>query len=274
MRRASRPLPLRHALALGLLQGPTELLPVSSSAHTTLVPWLAGWPYAELDDELRKAFEVALHAGAGMALALAMREELLADAAGADARRVTLLALALAPPALAGLIFHGQIERLMGRPRSIAAGLLLGAAGMALADRRAGVQRERECREAGPLDGLALGLAQAAALVPGISRSGATLSAARSRGFAREPAHRLAWAVALPVFAGASLLQGARLLRAGVPARLRAALLTGAAGAFCSTLASVTVVRRRRLAAWGLAPFAIYRSLLAVGVLARSVARG
>ena len=70
--------PLRHAVALGLLQGPTELLPVSSSAHTTLIPWLAGWPYAELDAELRKSFEVALHAGAGLALAIDLRAELLA----------------------------------------------------------------------------------------------------------------------------------------------------------------------------------------------------
>jgi undecaprenyl-diphosphatase len=64
MRQAEGALALEHAVALGLLHGPAELLPVSSSAHTTLIPWLVGWPYAQLDDELRKAFEVALHAGA------------------------------------------------------------------------------------------------------------------------------------------------------------------------------------------------------------------
>ena len=74
-------------LALGLLQGPTELLPVSSSAHTALLPWLAGWPYAALDGERRKAFEVALHAGAGLALALDMRGELARAAGELDARR-------------------------------------------------------------------------------------------------------------------------------------------------------------------------------------------
>ena len=68
---------IREAVALGALQGPTELLPVSSSAHTTLIPWLAGWSYAELDPELRKSFEVALHAGAGAALAIDMRAELI-----------------------------------------------------------------------------------------------------------------------------------------------------------------------------------------------------
>src|SRR5204863_4758752 len=72
---AADALPLRHALALGLLHGPAELLPVSSSGHVTLVPWLAGWPYAELDGELRKAFEVALHAGTAAALLVALRDE-------------------------------------------------------------------------------------------------------------------------------------------------------------------------------------------------------
>src|ERR1035441_10867270 len=79
MRPADSALPLRHAVALGLLQGPAELLPVSSSAHTTLVPWLAGWPYAALDGESRKSFEVALHAGASLALAIEMRAELAAQ---------------------------------------------------------------------------------------------------------------------------------------------------------------------------------------------------
>ena len=69
-------LPLRHAVALGLLHGPAELLPVSSSAHITLVPWLLGWPYAELDPELRKAFEVVLHAGTAAALLIALRHEI------------------------------------------------------------------------------------------------------------------------------------------------------------------------------------------------------
>ena len=78
MRRARTRLPLRHAVALGLMQGPTELLPISSSGHTALIPWLAGWSsYTELDPALRKSFEVALHAGAGAALAIDMRTELI-----------------------------------------------------------------------------------------------------------------------------------------------------------------------------------------------------
>src|SRR5271166_1895862 len=86
MWRDSSPPALRHAVVLGLLQGPTELLPISSSAHTTVIPWLAGWSYADLDGELRKSFEVALHAGAGLALAIHMRRELLRDATQLDRR--------------------------------------------------------------------------------------------------------------------------------------------------------------------------------------------
>jgi len=87
MRRAR----LRHAVVLGLLQGPTELLPVSSSAHTTLIPRLAGWSHAELDPELRKSFEVALHAGAGAALAIDMRTELIGAARTLDKRRAAMI---------------------------------------------------------------------------------------------------------------------------------------------------------------------------------------
>src|SRR4051794_24906850 len=96
-------LPARHAIALGLLHGPAELLPISSSGHVTLVPWLLGWPYPDLEPELRKAFEVALHAGTAAALLVALRGEVAEAATGFDRRRLTLVALSFAPPAIAGL---------------------------------------------------------------------------------------------------------------------------------------------------------------------------
>ncbi|MCW3010240.1 MAG: Bacitracin resistance protein BacA, partial [Solirubrobacterales bacterium] len=128
-------LPLRHALALGLLHGPAELLPVSSSGHITLVPWLAGWPYEELDPELRKAFEVALHAGTAAALLIALRGEVGEAARGLDRRRVVLVVGSFVPPAILGFTLERPIEQRMGTPRSIAVGLLLGSAAMAAADR-------------------------------------------------------------------------------------------------------------------------------------------
>jgi undecaprenyl-diphosphatase len=264
---AARPrarLSLAHAVALGLAQGPTELLPVSSSAHTTLIPLLLDWPYGELDGEQRKSFEVALHAGAGIALAIDMRAELLAAARALDARRVVTIALSLLPAAIAGLVLGPSIERRLGGPRSIAAGLTAGSVAMALADARSAADGRHE-DDARALDGLALGVAQAVALAPGISRYGATLAAARSRGFTRGSAQTLSWHAALPVMLGASALQGARLAQRGLPAGSAAPLLAGGGSAFASTLLSAHVLRRR---AQALLPYSLYRVLVAALVLA------
>jgi undecaprenyl-diphosphatase len=269
MRRAERAFPLRHAVALGLLQGPTELLPVSSSGHTTLIPWLAGWSYAELDGERRKTFELVLHAGAGLALAIDMRAELLRATATATrgGRGAAALALSLAPPALAGSVLRGPIERRLGGPRSIAAGLAAGAVAMAVADCAAPARRTSS--QAGALDGLALGIAQALALIPGVSRSGATLAAARARGFARADARELSWLVALPVILGASAQQAIRLAREGVPRGSGAELALGGAAAFLSTLAAARALRRGGYGGRALLPYSLYRCLLAALVVAR-----
>ena len=261
-------LPLGHALALGLLQGPTELLPVSSSAHMSLFPLIAGWPYAELDPQLRKAFEVSVHAGAGLALAVELRDELVGGVLHLDRNRASVIALSLAPAAFAGLTLHRVIERRLGGPGSIAAGLAAGSLAMAFAElRRApGTRRSADAR---PLDGLALGLAQAAALMPGVSRSGATLTAARVRGFSRGEALALSWHAALPVILGASLLTGARLARDGLPRHEGAALATGAVAAFLSTSACAGRLRggESRRSLLGLC---LYRCLLALTVVRRS----
>jgi undecaprenyl-diphosphatase len=256
---AERALPLRRAVALGLLQGPTELLPVSSSGHTTLLPWLAGWEYAELDGELRKSFELSLHAGATLALLAADRGRLLRRVLAGGPRAICALALSLAPAALAGLVLRGPIERRLGGPGSIALGLAGGGLAMAAADRSAG---ERRCADARPGDGLALGVAQALALMPGVSRSGATLTAARARGFGREASHSLSWAAALPVLAGASAIELARLARSGAPGGSGAALAAGAGAAFASTLAGGRLLGGGCVARGPLAPYSAYRLVL------------
>jgi undecaprenyl-diphosphatase len=269
MRRGEPGLALRHAVALGLAQGPTELLPVSSSGHTTLIPFLAGWPYAELDDEVRKSFEVALHAGAGLALAIDMRRELIDATRGLDRRRVGVIASSLAPPAVVGYTLRPFIERRLGGPRSIAVALAGGAIAMALADRGSG-DSDRSQLDACPRDGLALGLAQAVALIPGVSRNGATLAAARARGFGRRDAQTLSWHAALPVMLGAGVVEAARAARRSSTRRTRAALLVGGASAFLSTLASARLLRRRDLAGRALLPYALYRLLLAGVVFGRA----
>jgi undecaprenyl-diphosphatase len=268
MHRAERGLSLRQAIALGLLQGPAELLPVSSSGHTTLVPWLAGWSYAELDPRLRKSFEVALHAGTGLALAIELRSELVEPALRARAARMRLIVPALVPPALAGYALRGLIEHRLAGPRAIAAGLLGGAVAMALAD--AGeAAGSRALRDAGALDGLLLGLAQACALAPGVSRNGATLAAARARGFGRAEAQSLSWRVGLPVILAASGAEGWTLARAGAPPGARRALALGAGAAFLSTLISARVLRGGRRAGRSLLPYSLYRCGLAAIVARR-----
>ncbi len=322
-----RALPLRHAVVLGLLHGPTELLPISSSAHTTLVPWLAGWPYDQLDPRLRKSFEVALHAGTAAALLLRAPS----GALPRDSNKVTttdferstrtklgFLIAALVPPALAGYTLGGQIERRLGTPTKIAYGLLAGSAAMGgvevckkrHAPRARGGHRhfagnDLQAQQVSPdpngrtatapvkqtaatrtseqkvgsrrlvastnaHDGLALGVAQALALIPGVSRNGATLAAARARGFSRQDADQLSWTVGLPVIAGATLLQGTRLARqqarADTPRAAALPLIVGAASAFCSTLASLKAVDRRRRTQ--LLPACIaYRGVLAAYVI-------
>ena len=258
-----------RAAVLGAIQGPAELLPVSSSAHISLVPWLAGWRWRTLDAETRKSLEVVLHAGTAAALLIGQRRVIAGELRAFDARRAAVVALSFIPPAIAGYTLERQIEERLGGPAATVAGLLAGGVTMALADRR---PQERGPGDANAIDGLALGIAQAAALVPGVSRNGATLAAARLRCFTREQATLLSRTVALPVIVGATVLKGVRLRRRGVSPSLRRAMAAGVAASFASTLASqrlIDLVERDR-ALW---PYAAYRAGLAAAVVVRLRAR-
>lgn len=264
---------MRRAILLGLLQGPTEMAPVSSSAHTALLQRTFG--QSPQEPSQAKSFEVALHGGTAIALALQMRGRLRhiygragADAGGrARAQRLRILGLSALPPALAGYALERPIERRGSGPRPIAAGLLLGAVAMGIADRRGG---QRQIEQTGAADALALGLAQAAALMPGVSRRGATLAAARLRGFSRAGADELSWLSAIPVILGACALKGSRLLRDPPSSQQRGTLLAGASAAFASTLASAQMQSRLRVGRWPLAPFCVYRVALALWTLRTS----
>ena len=256
----------RDAIALGLLHGPAELLPVSSSGHVAVVPWLLGWPYSRLDGELRKAFEVALHAGTALALLVGLRDEVADAARGLDRRRVQLVVLSFLPAAVAGYGLERPIERRLGTPATIAAGLVAGSIAMAVADVRGSGDRARE--DAGALDALVLGLAQACALVPGVSRNGATLAAARARGFAREDSNVLSRHVALPIIVGATALKGTRLAQRGLPAGTARAFVAGIAASFAATLASIRIIRQVERDR-SLLPYAVYRLALAAVIVAR-----
>jgi undecaprenyl-diphosphatase len=258
-------IPDSRALALGVVQGPTELLPVSSSAHIVLVPWLAGWEWEAIDPELRKSFEVALHAGAAAALLVGQRRLIAEELREFDLRGAVVLALSFIPAAIVGYKLERQIERRLGGPRATAAGLLAGAAAMVLADKR---PQLRGRGEAGAADGLALGIAQATALAPGVSRNGATLAAARWRYFSRDQANLLSRTVALPIIVGAAALKGTRLARRGAGQSARRSMALGTVAAFASTLASQRLIKlvERDRALW---PYAAYRGALATVVLVK-----
>jgi undecaprenyl-diphosphatase len=257
-------------VALGAIQGPTELLPVSSSGHLILVPALLGWRYRELDPELRKSFEVALHTGGALALLIGLRSEVREYLRSFGPSNLAALTLSFAPAALIAYLFERPIERRLGDPVPVAAALLAGSAAMALAD---GAPEERERDQAGALDALAIGFAQAFALAPGVSRNGATLTAARVLRFRRADANVISRQIALPVILGAAALKGVRLARRGVPPEIARGMVAGAATAFASTLLSlrlITMLERSR----SLRPYAAYRAVVGAGALVALTRRG
>ena len=234
---------LAETVALGLLHGPAELLPVSSSAHVAVIPLALGWRHARLAGDARKEVEVALHAGSLLALLGAVPLPGPAQAAASAA-----------VPALAGLVLERRIEERLGTPTTLAVGLLAGGAALVLADRRATTGADPASLRAFAL----VGAAQAAALLPGVSRHGAALSAARALGIGRPDAHVLSLRAGLPVLAGATALKGARIAgrRRGV-----APLAAGAAASYASTRAARRLLRAA--APQPLWPFAAYRAGLA-----------
>jgi undecaprenyl-diphosphatase len=214
------------------------------------VPALFGWRYAALPGDVRKTVEVALHAGSAPALAFALRGEIGDDVSG--------LALTVMPPALAGLLLERPIERRLGGVTAIAVAQLAAGAALVLADRRP--QRRRV---PGRVDHLAVGLAQAVALVPGVSRLGAALTVARLRGLSRGTSASLALRAALPVTVGATGLKAARAVGGGLAPELRAPLAAGAAASLASAFIALPAARHERWGALG-----AYRMALGALVLA------
>jgi undecaprenyl-diphosphatase len=247
-----------EVVALGLVQGPAELLPISSSGHVAALPLLLDWEHADLDGARRKEVEVALHAGGAVGLVVGLRRELMA-------LPLDVALLSMVPTVTLAFLLERWIEERLGGPASLAGGLVAGSAALVLADRRPGERLEEDAR---PLDGVLLGLAQACALVPGVSRAGATLAAARALGFARPDAVRLSRGIGVPVIVGAAGLKGLRLLQRRPGRAELGTLAIGAAAAAAATLVSMPLARvleRDR----PLAPWAAYRCGLAAVLLVR-----
>ena len=273
------------AIVLGLLQGLTEFFPVSSSAHLELVPWLAGWDLFDGDNDLENSFDVALHVGTLAGAALYLRADIARYAAalwrGIRGRPTphTVVAISLAvsaiPAALVGLALEDVVLDLAEEPLLIAA-LLVAFGGLLWWSDVTASRRElgRPQHTYGLRDAAAMGLAQAMALLPGVSRSGATITAGRWLGFDRAAAARLAFLMSLPVIAGAGLYRAGTLAEAAPSAAHVQLMVIGAATAVVSSWAGVAAMvrlldrmgqRPRR------SPFALffgYRAVLAVAVAA------
>jgi len=219
-----------QAIVLGLTQGITEFAPVSSSGHLILVPWLFGWSIVQ-DPALNKTFDVALHVGTLVGAVIYFRADIWRylkawiASLGARAIRTTderlawALVIGTIPGAIAGALFESQIEDSLGQPWLIA--LMLAAMGVVLYVVDRVCRSDRGYETIGPRTGLFLGLAQALALQPGVSRSGVTITAARAIGVEREGAARFSFLLALPIIAGAGLEKGAGLLQDGFQAMAR-----------------------------------------------------
>ncbi|HET7767250.1 MAG TPA: undecaprenyl-diphosphatase UppP [Chloroflexota bacterium] len=262
--------PIQGAL-LGAVQGLTEPLPVSSSAHLILLPWLLGWQEHSL------TFDVALHMGTLAALLLVFWKDWLDLArawlpggAAVDRRMGLGLVAGTLPAAVIGLLFEDVIESSLRSPSLIAVVMVIASLLIFAADR---LGRRRLSEEALSVPrALVIGAAQALALMPGVSRSGATISAGLALGLTREAAARYAFLLATPVTAGAGVFKLRDLLETGVPPDERAAFIAGITTSFVVGLFAIRFLLQY-LRRYSLIAFVVYRVALALLVLALSFIR-
>ena len=206
-------MPIFHAIVLGLVQGLAEFLPISSSGHLLLVPWLFGWNDFAGDPQIEKAFDVALHLGTLVAVIGYFRQDLVVyvregvrlvvkreKPVNPEGRLAWLLVLSSVPAAAVGAVGEKYIDEKLGTPVLIAISLIVFGVLLAWADRRAGT---RPLADYTTKDALKVGAAQVLALNPGTSRSGITMTAARFMGFTRDAAARASFLMAIPVTTGA-----------------------------------------------------------------------
>lgn len=254
-----------QAVVLGLVQGLTEFLPVSSSGHLILVPYVLGWPDQGL------AFDAVMHVGTLGALIAYFRGELLALVSGALSRRVGLILIAATVPAgVTGLALGPAIERNLRAPAVVAASLVIWALVMWAADRRAAPPADvpgDPLERIGWAPGMAVGVAQALALVPGTSRSGITISAGLLGGMDRATAARFSFLLGIPITAAAAGLKGLQLVGAGFAPGDAGPLLAALAASFASGWLAVWFLVHH-LKRRSLGPFVAYRLGLAVVILA------
>jgi undecaprenyl-diphosphatase len=219
-----------QALVFGALQGATEFLPVSSTAHLILLPWFLGWPDPGL------AFDVALHLGTLVALLIYFRAEWTALAMSAldllrgrtdepNAQMALLIIIGTIPGAIAGALFQHKVEDALRSPLVIAVTLITLALVLVIAEFMGG--RKKSLHEVSAGDAVVVGLAQALAIVPGVSRSGVTITAGLFRSLKRDAAAKFSFYLSTPIIAGAIASQLLHILKAGVTAEQLSPLVIG-----------------------------------------------
>ena len=262
-------MPILHAIVLGIVQGLSEFLPISSSGHLELTRWAFGWD--SLPEDLETSFDVAVHMGTLFGAIAYLRRDvwryLIAGFApirggelGTDGRIAWFLVASAVPAGITGVVLKDQIADL-DRIWMIAAMLIVFGLLLLVADR---LPERRELTEFRLRDALAMGVGQARALQPGVSRSGATLTVSRFLGFERDAAARLVFLMSLPIIAGAGVFS---LADASIPSDFWPPFLWGMASSavtgWVAVWGTLRLVRSRTFT-----PFVIYRVLLGVVVLA------
>ena len=272
-------MPILHAIILGLVQGFSEFLPISSSGHLALVPWLFGWnDFADVanGDSIEKAFDTALHLGTLVAVLFYLRTDLVGyvregirivvspqRANRQMGKRAWLFVASAIPAGIAGAIGQQWITDKLGTPVLIAVSLVVFGLVLLWADRQQGT---RDVSTFTRKDALLIGLAQVLALNPGTSRSGITITAARKFGFSRDAAARVSFLMSVPVIGGAVVFSLAKLLRDGIPDGLIAPMIAGIIAAGVSGwVAMWGMIRILRTRNFNM--FVMYRVAVGFGVL-------
>ena len=263
-----------QAIVLGTLQGLSEFLPISSSAHLTLAPWLFGWPDPGL------AFDVALHVGTLAAVLWFFRKEWARLAIAAtqvvvqrgvrtvEQRRAVFLVLATIPGGIGGLLLNDLAESAFRSPALIAGTLIGMGILLWLVDRL--VPASRELDQMTWRDALVVGLAQVCALVPGVSRSGSTITAGRALRFDRQSAAVFSFLMSMPITAAAAIHEVPKAIEAGgFGAPLVAGVLASALSGWLAISVLLRYVSRNNYAV-----FAAYRLVLGAAVVAVLAIRG
>ena len=267
-----------RAAILGIVQGLSEFLPISSSGHLILIPALFKW------DDQGLAFDVGLHMGTllallayfwrdwvrmfGFGLADLKDHHLRMGSYRPESQLLWLIALGSLPAAVTGLLLESWIEDNVRQPWLVAVALAVVGTVMLVADRRS--RRDRELRTVGLADAVLIGVAQACALVPGVSRSGATMSVALFRNFSRDAAARFAFLLGTPAFVGAAILKAPDIVDATGHEYAELAI-----GFACSAVVGFAVIHwlLRFLRTRGLLTFVVYRYGVAVVTLAIGAVR-